>query len=92
MKYYQFTNWISCTLFSFMIMIFGLDTIYYALIALVLKRSIGVQGNKIDKRRYCTYFNWFVYWPLGRWKYQELEIELAKLKDFDKEFYVAALA
>ena len=27
-----------------------------------------------------------VKWPLGKWKLMELEIELAKLKDFDKEY------
>jgi hypothetical protein len=37
-------------------------------------------------------FNIFVYWPLGKWKFRELEIELSKLKDMDREYEVAALA
>jgi hypothetical protein len=60
-------------------MIFGTDTALYALVSWALKRTNG----KIDRRICCSLINLFVYLPLGKWKYQELEIELAKLKDFD---------
>lgn len=69
-------------------MIFGVDIVLYSIVAWALKRTIGV----IDRRKCFSFFNVFIYWPLGRWKYLELEIELAKLKDFDKEYEVAAFA
>lgn len=71
-----------------MVLIFGADLLLYTLSAYTLKKSNGV----IDKRKCCSSFNLIVYWPLGKWKFSELEIELAKLKDFDKEYSVAELA
>lgn len=61
----QFTNWISCTVYAFAVMLFGIDLILFAVVALVLKRSQGV----FDKRKCCSIFNLLVYWPLGKWKY-----------------------
>ncbi len=84
----QFENWISCTLFTFMVMIFGVDTVLYALVAWALKKTEG----RVDRRRFCSIINIFVYLPLGRWKFMELEIELAKMKDFDKEYGVLSYA
>ena len=78
----QFENWFSCTLFTFIFQVFGIDTLVYILAAWTLSRY----GSKYKKL--CSKFNLFVMWPLGKWKYMELEIELAKLKDFDKEYEV----
>ncbi len=78
----QFTNWISCTLFTFTVMIFLVDTFLYFIVAFVLKKTKG----KADMRRCWSLINIFVYMPLGKWKFMELEIELAKLKDLDKEY------
>ena len=65
-----------------MVMIFCLDSLLYLIIAVVLKRTKGRQ----DMHRCCSLINIFVYMPLGKWKFMELEIELAKLKDIDKEY------
>lgn len=84
----NFYDWVSCTIFTFMVMVFGTDMLLYLLVAWAMKRSGGVH----DKRRCCSLFHLFVLWPLGRVKYQELEIELSKMKDFDKEYLIASLA
>ncbi len=34
----------------------------------------------------CSMFNLLIAWPLGKYKLMELEIEIGKLKDFDKEY------
>ncbi len=69
-------------------MIFGADTLLYAIVAWALKYTEG----RIDRRRFCSILNFFVYLPLGRWKFMELEIELAKMKDFDKEYGILSYA
>lgn len=69
-------------------MIFGIDIALYCIVAWALRRTKGV----FDRRKCCTFFNIFVLWPLGKYKFMELEIELAKLKDFDKEYAVAEYA
>lgn len=71
-----------------MVMIFIMDTAFYALVAWGLKRTEG----KVDRRKFCSLINLVVLMPLGRWKYLELEIELAKMKDFDKEYGLMAYA
>jgi hypothetical protein len=71
-----------------MVHVFLVDTAIYSVVAWALLRTNG----KIDRRKCCSIFNIFVQKPLGRWKLQELEIELAKLKDFDKDYDVAARA
>jgi hypothetical protein len=71
-----------------MVMIFVIDTALYALVAWSLKRTEG----KVDRRKFCSLINLVVLLPLGRWKYLELEIELAKMKDFDKEYGLMAYA
>jgi hypothetical protein len=38
--------------------------------------------NILDKA-FCSKFNLLIAIPLGKFKLQELEIELSKLKDFD---------
>ena len=78
----QFNNWFSCTSFTFLILIFGVDISLYVIVAWALKKSAGLGGD----RRFCSKFNFFVMLPLGKWKFMELEIELSKLKDFDKEY------
>ncbi len=67
-----------------MIMIFGVDSLLYLIVSFFLKQTKG----RSDLRRYCSLINLFVYLPLGKWKFMELEIELAKLKDLDKEYGV----
>lgn len=71
-----------------MLMIFGIDIALYAIVAWALKRTQG----KVDRRKFCSLINLLVYIPLGRWKFLELEIELAKMKDFDKEYGLLAFA
>ena len=73
-------------MFTFMLMIFGIDIALYALVAWALKRTKG----KVDRRKYCSLINLLVHLPLGRWKFLELEIELAKMKDFDKDYGLLA--
>jgi len=53
-------------------------------VAVFLKKTKGKQ----DLRRCWSLINIFVYLPLGKWKFMELEIELAKMKEFDKEYAV----
>eukprot|EP00347_Sterkiella_histriomuscorum_P005081 403357971 len=77
----QFQNWFSCTLLTFLMQIFVVDTLLYALIAYQLK-TYGV--TNISQR--CNKHYLMVQLPLGKYKYEELEIELAKLKDFDAEY------
>lgn len=71
-----------------MALLFLIDVALYSIVTWALLHSKG----SIDKRKCCSLFNIMVYWPLGRWKLKELEIEIAKLKDFDKEYPVSALA
>jgi hypothetical protein len=84
----QFSNWVACFMFTFMVMIFVVDTALYAVVAWALKRTEG----KVDRRKFCSLINLLVLMPLGRWKFLELEIELAKMKDFDKEYGLLAIA
>ncbi|CDW72238.1 UNKNOWN [Stylonychia lemnae] len=80
----QFQNWFSCTLFTFIFQIFVVDTLIYAFVALRLKRK----KNQMRKAG-CFCLNRdkvLIVWPLGYFKFTELEIEVAKLKDFDEEY------
>lgn len=74
-------------MFSFFVMIFGVDIAFYAFISWAMKKSANM--GHIDKRLCCSFFNFFVVWPLGKWKFMELEIELSKMKDFDIQLYLA---
>ena len=59
----------------------------YAVVAWALKTKI----IKASSRSFLSYYNLLVLWPLGKWKFQEIEIELAKLKEFDKEYNLLVL-
>jgi uncharacterized membrane protein YcjF (UPF0283 family) len=61
----NFYEWISCTMFAFMVMIFGLDSVLYIIVSWVLKRTSAVY----DKRHCCSVFYVMVILPLGKHKY-----------------------
>jgi len=54
----------------------------YALVALTIKRKkLNINRNGCINQDKMT-----IIWPLGYYKFHELEIEVAKLKDFDAEY------